>query len=207
MLTTNTNRSPPVRQDAAPFRRRFLSQGRFLCSVWKLESQLKFYGRHGGRPLRKLTDSYTQTTRVTSGILSLRFRSIPIVSVISLDGQPTQAPCSRTWTSPSSSTSTNSMSPPSLCANGRSVAMTAVTRSRSVCIPFDVVLTPEPRSREQELHIPARLITSSSLRGIRMPNLRPLYRPNELRSMCPTRRVFLGSVTVSAASLRAVGTV
>ena len=54
-------------------------------------------------------------------------RSTPFASVISDMGQPLQAPCSSTDTTPSSSTSTNLTSPPSACRLGRMSSSTAAT--------------------------------------------------------------------------------
>ena len=55
-----------------------------------------FFNRHLAASIRfsdRLLDfRYTQMTEVTSGISWRRVRSIPMVSVISLEGQPTQAP-------------------------------------------------------------------------------------------------------------------
>lgn len=74
----------------------------------------------------------TQTTPVTSGIWLRRFRSIPREMVVPLDGHPTHAPRNRICTTPRSSTSTNSMSPPSSRTMGRSWSRTSDTRSWSV---------------------------------------------------------------------------
>ena len=67
------------------------------------------------------------TTLVTPGTRSLRMRSTPWASVICDIGQPLQAPCSSTLTTPSSVTSTSWTSPPSACRLGRISSSTAAT--------------------------------------------------------------------------------
>jgi hypothetical protein len=68
----------------------------------------------------------------TSGIWAFRFLSIPVWRVTEADGQPTQAPCIRIWTTLSGVNPTNSMSPPSAWTAGRMSSMTLAIRSGSV---------------------------------------------------------------------------
>ncbi len=73
--------------------------------------------------------SSTAWTAVTSGIRSLRFRSMPMRRVMFEDGQPTHAPCILILTMPWGVTSTSSMSPPSFWTAGLMRSMTNATRS------------------------------------------------------------------------------
>src|SRR6266568_7102130 len=81
-------------------------------------------------------EDQTCTTSLTPGIWSLMARSIPIFRVIVDIGQLPQAPFSRTFTIPSSVTSTSSTSPPSACRPGRTCSRTFSTSSFIAHSPF-----------------------------------------------------------------------
>ncbi len=75
-------------------------------------------------------DPQTASTDLTSGTCSLTRVSMPAFRVIWDIGQPPQAPVRRTYTVPSSLTSTSSTSPPSACRNGRMESRASCTLSR-----------------------------------------------------------------------------
>src|SRR6266702_1564046 len=81
-------------------------------------------------------EDQTCTTSLTPGICAFMARSIPIFRVIVDIGQLPQAPFSRTFTIPSSVTSTSSTSPPSACRPGRTCSRTFSTSSFIDHSPF-----------------------------------------------------------------------